>query len=213
MSGSTKDLILRAKAGDREALDALARLHQSELEAAVRARIGPSLRKKVEAADVVQETLLKAVESISSFEYKGEGSFLSWLRGIADKLLLYWARREKRYEGLIEGETAGSGVSPSVGLRREERFDRLERALETLSEEERQTLLLARVEGLPTKIIAERLGRAPEAIRQSLWRSLQKLRRAMGETDSFSLPADRGLAAHGRNGSEASNGASPRRPS
>ena len=74
------------------------------------------------------------------------------------------------------------------GLRRKERFDRLQEALKKLSPDHRQVILLARIEGLPMAQIAERMNRSPKAVHQLLWRALQNLRTTFGETESFRLP-------------------------
>ncbi len=190
------NLIRRAQAGDRRAFEILVESHRERLEAIVGRRMGRYLRGRVEVEDVLQETFLKAFESIARFEERGPDSFLHWLRGIAENLLLYWAREHHRTDQLqLLTDLPASAASPSKSLRREERFDRLERVLSGFSHEQREVILLARVEGLPMKEVAARLGRSPDAVRQLLWRALQKLRSSFGETESLSLPKDRRAVA------------------
>ncbi len=184
-----EQLISEARNGNREAFNTLAERFRSSLQTIVEQRLGGYLRHKIEADDVVQESLFKAFQSIRLFEYRGPDSFLHWLRGIAENVLLYWARENKRKDLLpLLTEAAGKNVSPSKAMRQEERFRRLERAVSELSTDERQVILSARVEGLPMKEVAKRLNRSPAAVRQLLWRSLQKLRGSFGDTESFSLP-------------------------
>jgi RNA polymerase sigma-70 factor (ECF subfamily) len=192
---SVQAWIRAAQAGEREAFARLAAHYREPLEAHVRRRLGGRLGDQVEAEDVVQETFLKAFQSAGSFIDQGPDSFFRWLRGIAENLLLYWAREHRRKPLLFSGEPpAGEGVaelSPSRRLRREERFDRLEEALSSLSPEHREVILMARVEGLSTAEIAARLGRSRAAVKQMLWRALRKLAAAFGDTESFGLPPRR----------------------
>ena len=186
---NTSSLIQKARAGDREAFNRLVRQYEGPLETAVRKRIGGYLRQKIEVEDVLQETYLKAWQSLASFEDRGEDSFCFWLKGIAENLLLYWARQYQRRDQLqLDGDVTGTDTSPSDRLVREERFDRLQEALTGLSPEHREVILLARVQGLSMKEIAERLGKTPEAVKPLLWRALQKLRISFGDTESFHLP-------------------------
>ncbi len=69
---STQELAQRARAGDREAFEELIRPLRSRLEDQVRARMGERVKASVEAEEVVQETLLKAYESIERLEWQGE---------------------------------------------------------------------------------------------------------------------------------------------
>jgi RNA polymerase sigma-70 factor (ECF subfamily) len=182
-------LIHQAQGGNRDAFDRLVRRYSPRLEVVVRRRIGSSLRQRIEIADVLQESLLKAFQSIGSFEYRGEESFLQWLKAIAENLLLYWAREYQRRDQLpLLSEPKGTAVSPSRELRRQERFSRLQEVFSQLNPDEREVILAARVEGLPMKEIAKRLGRSPDAARPLLWRSIQKLRVSFRETESLSLP-------------------------
>ena len=200
---STAQLVQLAKAGDREAFDRLVALFRPRLEAAVATRIGPGLRAKLEVEDVVQETILRALRSIESFEWRGDESFLRWLAGIAEHILRDQADRERlRRAVALESDVAGEGTSPSVAARREERFSRLEQAIEVLPPEYREVILLARVEGLPVQKIAERLGMTPNAVSQRLWRALRKLRDEFGETESFHLPPRRLGGKSGQHGGQ-----------
>ena len=51
--------------------------------------------------------------------------------------------------------------SPSHGVRRKERFERLQHAVDSLSPEYREVILLARIKGMRLAEIAKRMGRSP----------------------------------------------------
>ena len=85
-------------------------------------------------------------------------------------------------------------------LRRNERFDRLQESIDNLSAEYREVIVLARIEGLRIKEIAQRMNRSPDAVKKLLRRGLKKLRDGFGETESLHLP-DRSLKTE-----EADNG-------
>ena len=91
-------------------------------------------------------------------------------------------------------------------LRREERLQRLEAALRTLSPEHREVIVLSRIEGLSLAAVAERTGRSAVAVSALLLRALRKLRTAFGDTESFALPA-RGIGASPPDGDTAGEGA------
>jgi RNA polymerase sigma-70 factor (ECF subfamily) len=184
------DIIEKAGAGDRAAFEELASAHRPRLEALVRTRLGSRLERFVELDDVVQETLLRAFRSIARYRPEDEDSFLRWLGGIANHVILEAAKRSRREVIVpLDVEPAdGAQVSASRAARREERFARLEEALASLSPEHRQVVILARIERLPMKEVAARMGRTPGAAAQLLWRALQKLKETFGSTDSFRLP-------------------------
>lgn len=52
---------------------------------------------------------------------------------------------------------------------------------------------LARIEGLPVRVIAERMGKSEAAVKMLISRALRTLRERLRETGSFGLP-DRPLA-------------------
>ena len=184
-----EDLIKRAQEGDRKSMDALLEDHRSSLLAFIELRMGARLRGRMESQDVVQQTFLKAIQSIEDFQWQGDGSFLRWLSGIAGNVVLDLADpRRRKLPVRLEADPPAPGVSPSKALRRDERFDRLREAIDALSPQHREVVLLARIEGLPVKEIAKRLNLTPNAISQLLWRALQKLRSTFGDTESLNLP-------------------------
>jgi len=199
---TTRATIEKAQAGDRAAFDALVAVHRTPVERHVRQSLGARLRERCEADDVLQETYLRAFQSIGRFEWRDQGSFLSWLKTIASHVVLEAASRDARDLSVpLERDVPASGVAPEKELRRAERFDRLEAALEGLSPEHRQVIRLARLEKLPLKEVARRMDRTPNAVKQLLWRALQKLQAAFGDTESLHLPhrnlGDTGLGDSG----------------
>lgn len=203
-SEQTPEALIRgARAGRREAFDQLAAGLSGRLRGLVQTRVGSFLRQTIEVDDVVQETLLRAFRSIARYRGNDPESFLRWLGGIANHVIFETARRHRR-ELLIalEDETAAPGITQSKESQRQERFDRLQRALDTLSPDHRKVILLARVERLPMAEVARKMDRTPEAASQLLWRALKKLKEAFGNTDSYHLPPrqleDRGTSDEGQ---------------
>jgi RNA polymerase sigma-70 factor (ECF subfamily) len=197
-------LLERAHAGDREACGALLRRHEPALRAWVRSRLGAKLKARIDPEDVIQETVLKALEALGSFQYQGAGSFPRWLRSIGERVILKAAERERKKPFLsLRHEVEGGEGSPSRRFRRGERLARLESALGGLSREHREVVRLARIEGLPIREIASRMGRTPAAVSMLLSRALRKLKELFGDTESFGLPERRpgssgaGGAGHG----------------
>jgi RNA polymerase sigma-70 factor (ECF subfamily) len=180
--------IQKARDGDRGAFEELFVSYRPRIKALVESRLGTHLRQAVDVEDLLQETFLRAFESISRFRWQNEGSFFRWLSGIAVNMIRKEASARRHSTLFEDGQVATSGASPSKILRREERFDRLDRALNALSPEHRQVILLARVKGLPVGEIARRMNRSPNAVSLLLLRATRKLRAVFGETESFHLP-------------------------
>jgi RNA polymerase sigma-70 factor (ECF subfamily) len=200
LSIAMEDLLSRAIEGDRLAFDQLLAEHRDRVEYYVRLRLGDHLRQAVEVEDVLQETALRACRSIGSFRPQGDGSFLRWLKSVAEHVILETASRARRHQAApLVDERAAECPSQATLIERDERFDRLQAAFDRLPADERKVILLARLQGLPLALVAEKLGRSPAAAKQLLWRALRRLRGAFGETGSFHLP-DRRLDAEGGGG-------------
>lgn len=202
------DSVQKARAGDREAFDRLVREHQGPLRGLITAYLGDGLRGRIEAADLAQETLLRAFRAMSRFQGETAAEFRGWLAGIASNVVAETARKlttrkaDYRREVPLPGDPstdpggggprspdfASPGTTPSGPLRREERLERLLISIEKLSPDHRQVILLTRLEGLPVNEVARRMGRSDRAVSMLLLRALLALREVFGETDSFSLP-------------------------
>ena len=188
MSDSDRTLLFKAREGDGGALAELLARSRPSLERYVQARVLGAARGTCETEDVVEETTLRALQKLEHFEWRDERSFQRWLCAIAQRVILEHARRRRRLPGQLGQEPAAPTLAASRLLRREERFRRLEGALDGLSDSHREVIFLARIEGLKIREIAERLGRSPEAVKKLLSRGLEKLKEAFGETESFHLP-------------------------
>ena len=182
-------LLRRAQQGDRKAFEALLYPCREELGKYVAARLGDYLRSRVESDDVWQETCVRAWESLARVRWTGKDTFVRWLKGIARHVILKQVHHH-RHDGLIYvQENPGSDeTSPSRALRRGERFDRLQEALDSLPQDYREAVVLVRIEGLQIKEAARRMNRTPKAVMHLLARALKKLKETFGSTDSFRLP-------------------------
>ena len=182
-------LIVKAQAGNKVAFQELTDDCWERLLFVIRSRLGVRLKGQLEAEDVLQETLLQAFQSVGTFEWRGGDSFMRWLSGIAGHVILKQAYRGERLPKLeLDRELASQEVSPSKGMRREERFTRLQTALERLGPEQRRIVVLARFEGCSLKEIARRMNKTPAAVGQTLSRALRELRTDFGDTESLHLP-------------------------
>ncbi len=195
---SIHELINRARNGDRAAFDDLIGRYRSRIESLVHSRLSRHLQQVIEADDILQETFLKAFRSLKQFQDQGEDSFMRWMGTIAENTIRSAARRK----GLLQtGElfqdvpnvhnvpnVPDRDVTPSRHARREERFDRLQDALDSLDPDSKKVIVLARIQGLPIKEVARRLERTPNATSILLYRALVKLKASFGDTESLGLP-------------------------
>ena len=198
----TRALIDRAKEGNEDAFQELVERYEGQIVRLIRSRLGKRLERQIDVADVVQESFLRAFQAIASFTWQDDDSFIKWLTRIATNYLREVARREKRRVIVpLENEIPSKGVTESRAHRREERFDRFQAALDRLSPDHREVILLARVERLPVKEVARRMGRTATATSQLLWRAMQNLKDEFGDTESLNLP-DRRFERRGGNHAE-----------
>ncbi len=184
-----QSLVARARKGDRAAFDRLIETHAERVRSFIASRIKFHIGPRIELDDIVQETVARACEAIPRFQWKGEESFFRWLCGIAKHALLDEAEKLRKSERVEEHPgISADAVPPSKAMRREERFERLQKALEELPPDHRQVLILARLQGLKIKEIARRLSRSPDSVKRILSKALMELRGSFGDTESLHLP-------------------------
>ena len=184
-------LVERAQKGERAAFDELILEERPRLQAFVRSRAGAvgTCGGGAEVDDVVQETLLRACRKIGGLQLQSPDSVFRWLCGIAANVLLEAASRHGRGPTVpLDFDVPADGTTPSHAARKEERFDRLQDAIDHLSPDHREAILLVRVEGLSVKEVAERMNRTPHAVSNLILRASRRLKELLGETQSLSLP-------------------------
>ncbi len=186
------ELIDRARKGDRNAFDELTKRFSTRLRESVEKWSRFRLGNRVDADDVLQETFLRAYRSLERFEApdrNNEESFLRWICGIAKRALGDLTRKTAYRENPAASiERVAGDPSQSRVQRREERLERLQRALDQLPPDYRRVLILSRLEGLSAQEIADRMGRTPNAVYHLIVRALQLLREQFGDTESLHLP-------------------------
>jgi RNA polymerase sigma-70 factor (ECF subfamily) len=197
----TPELIERGRRGDRAALGEATERVRPRLLQFIEERMGHEVRRLLGPEDVLQETFARSLELLDRFEWRGRDSFFRWLAAIAEHLILNATKKTARAPLRLDVDPRASAVSPSRAERREERFDRLKGALQSLPGEQREAIQLTRIDGLPVAEAARRLGKSPEAVKRTISRALRKLRGLLGDTESFRLPPrrlDRGKNAGGQ---------------
>jgi RNA polymerase sigma-70 factor, ECF subfamily len=185
---ATLDLLERIRAGDEDAFSGLFHKYSPRLSVLIHYKLSPEMRGRVEVDDILQETFLAASRQLGQFTYRNPGSFMSWISRIADHIIVDTARhdgRQKRRPTELvrlrtgsnpQGAEAVDSATPSRILARKERLQQVLKRLDALSDDYRQVILLARIEGLSTREIAERLGKTRENVAVLLHRAIQRLR-------------------------------------
>src|SRR5580704_1543939 len=114
-------LLDRAREGDAEAEERLLAMCRNYLAVIARQQIGSWLRPKVDASDLVQQTLLEAHRGLAHFEGRSREEWLAWLRQILARNAVDFVRHfqgaEKRRVGReVSLAALGGGTSDAVGL-------------------------------------------------------------------------------------------------
>jgi RNA polymerase sigma-70 factor (ECF subfamily) len=177
-------------------LAALIESRRPQLLAYIERRLGEALRRKVEPLDVFQETAVAALHAWPGVNLGGRDPF-GWLCQVAEQRIIDAHRRFAARKRSADREVslhqkpsdashdlidllAASLTTPSQALARNERQALLQEALNQLPPECRDVLRWRYVDGLPTKEIAERIGKTDGAVRVLLTRTLHKLQQMLG---------------------------------
>lgn len=160
--------------------------------------LDPRLQGKIDASDLVQQTLLQAYEGADRFQWQGEAQQAAYLRQVLANRMTDAVRRyatgarnfrlERSLDVSIEESAsrletwlAADQSAPSAQAMRNESVLRLATALAHLPEDQRKAVELKHLHGESLKGIAEQMGRSTTAVAGLLRRGLDKLRTDLAE--------------------------------
>jgi RNA polymerase sigma-70 factor, ECF subfamily len=178
MGPSDEDLVAVFQSGDFSAFDELVRRWEGKIQGAVYRIMG----SEEDARDLSQEAFLRAFRNLGRF--KGEARFSSWLYQIALNLCRDRMRRKKGKSWVSWDELAerGEGPAQSQGPSAVELVEASDRArwiasaVASLSDDQREVVVLKEYQGLTFQEIADTLGIPPSTVKTRLYRALSELR-------------------------------------
>ena len=198
MAEAEEQLVERIRQHDGEALGHYLDARRPQLLAFIDHQLGAGLRRKVEPEDMLQEVSVEAFRSLPQIEL-GDRDVFGWLCQVAERRIIDAHRkffgtlkRDAGREvplGTPGGDTQHAAIidmlvasmtTASQAFSRNLREVKLAQAIATLPEDQREALRMRYVENLPSKEIAQRLGKTDGAVRVMLTRSLGKLQELLG---------------------------------
>jgi RNA polymerase sigma-70 factor (ECF subfamily) len=194
----SESLVQRVRQHDQDALVEFLAERRLPLLAFIGRQLGPTLRGKVEPDDIVQEVSVDCLRSFAEVDLSERDPF-GWLCQVAERRIIdahrHFVGAQKRSAGReqpldLSPDRTGQGglvdllvvsmTSPSAAFSRNEKEYQLLAALDQIPEEGRQALRMRYVQGLPSKVIAEEMGKTDGAVRVLLTRSLKRLQELLG---------------------------------
>ena len=178
----TLELVERAKSGDAQAREALFARFLPPLRRWASGRLPRWTRDLMDTDDLVQETLLRAVSRITSFESRHEGALQAYLRQAVINRIRDEVRRSTRAPAPAElddnqADRAASPLELAIGS---EAVERYEAALARLRPEEREAIVLRIEMECSYQDLAQSLGKpTADAARMTVSRALVRLAEEM----------------------------------
>lgn len=179
---TTADLLGLIRGGDSAARERLlGRIYKPLLRFA-HGRLPARARDLTDTEDLVQIAMLRALDHIEEFDSRREGAFLAYLRSILMNLIRDEARRVKRRperEELPE-DLPDAGPTPLDEAVGREAMDRYDAALERLTEEQREAVILRVEMGYTYAGIAEAMNLAStDSARMMVTRAIVRMSKLM----------------------------------
>jgi RNA polymerase sigma-70 factor (ECF subfamily) len=167
-----------------------------------RLQFDPRLQGKLDASDVVQDTLLKAHQALDRFEGKSDAAMRAWLHRILVNTLKDLARkygtpgravdRERSLEAAVEESSArleawlaADQSSPSQRVQRQDQLVGLADALAQLDADQQTAVELRHLKGYSVAAIAQQMGKSKAAAAGLIRRGLEKLREILAKNQLF----------------------------
>ena len=205
---SDSQLVTLYQTGNEEAFEMLLHRHKSRIYTAIYMIV----KDRYVAEDLLQDTFIKAINTIRGGRYNDEGKFLPWISRIAHNLAIDSYRRDKRYPEVVLED--GSRVFDSLQFS-EESFEtkqllqdskaRLRDLIKELPTEQKQVLIMRHYLDMSFQEIADRTGVSINTALGRMRYSLINLRKKMiknniaydkdfypNRSDQVSIPRDLG---------------------
>ena len=158
---SDSELVSGYQNGNEKAFEVLLHRHKSRVYTAIYLIV----KDRYIAEDLLQETFIKAINTIRGGRYNEEGKFLPWISRIAHNLAIDHFRKEKRYPEIVLED--GSRLLNSMEFAEDSAEDkqmlkdtaaRLRGFIKELPTEQKQVLIMRHFLKMSFQEIAERTG-------------------------------------------------------
>ncbi len=174
------ELVTAAQAGDMRSFEELVARHRDK----IFARAYSMSRNEEEAIDLSQEAWVRAWKKLGQFQ--GDSSFSTWMTRITINLCLDYLRKKKRriFESIEKMNEESGGVerlmplvdeNPTAGLEKSELRNRIDQALDQLSEAHRSVIVMHEFEEMEYREIAKKMDCSIGTIMSRLFYARKKL--------------------------------------
>ncbi|HTK09037.1 MAG TPA: sigma-70 family RNA polymerase sigma factor [Ktedonobacteraceae bacterium] len=187
-------LLDHARSGEAEAISTLYRQFLPGIYWYIAARVPD----RESAEDLTSEVFLEMVEGIHKVRAKNEAAFASWLFQIARITVAGYYRKRERVPASISLETTlwedGSDTTtmsinhpdtdPARWLEARDEWEAVVRAINALTEEQRQVLVGRLILGYDVTTVAQMVGKKANAVKALQFRALNSLQRLLRKQNS-----------------------------
>ncbi len=195
MQPTDEELEQRLRGGDDSVMAALLERLRERLLRMVQFRLDPRLVGRIDAEDVLQESYIEAGKRLQAYR-DDDKPFLVWIRMMTQQTMIDLHRKHLGAKmrsagreitaprsGTLSGFFVGHYTSPSNAVMREELRQKVEEALESMDEIDREVLLLRHFEELSNKDAAAVLGIQENAASNRYVRALVRLKGILGNLE------------------------------
>lgn len=174
-------LVRRAKDGDAQAFGYLYDRYFERVYRYVYYR----MRDATEAEDVTSDVFFRALRAMPRYEPRQP--FLAWLYRIARNAVIDRVRAKKPRvsfeDALAHPDAADQIVDPDAVILQADRRERLRQAMQNLTGEQQEVVVLRFVEGLSSEEVGTIMGKRAGTVRGLQFRALQALRKHLSAED------------------------------
>ncbi|MEQ9406381.1 MAG: sigma-70 family RNA polymerase sigma factor [Fuerstiella sp.] len=202
----TQQLLDGVKDGNSSAVNQLMDRHRGAIRRLIQMRLDNAVARRVDASDVVQDVLFEASRRMEDYIQNPSMPFHLWLRQLAKDRIIDMHRRHraaKRRSVDREQHVTNLGndnrsaadlasllkdaeLTPAAATVRREMEERFLLALNDLSDDDRELIMMRHFEHLGNSEVAAALGLSAPAAGMRYLRAIRRLREALG-TDDESL--------------------------
>ncbi len=204
-SPETQELLDKAKQGEAGAVERLLEVHREPLRRMIGLRLDPALAGRVDASDIVQDVMLEVSQRLADYLRNPAMPFHLWMRHIAKDHMIDAHRRHRQAQrrsldreqpivpaGLADqsslelaGQFLDRELTPASAAVRHELQRRMEQAVASLDEDDREIILMRHYEQLSNQEVATALNLSEAAASMRHLRAVRRLRAALqGEGES-----------------------------